>query len=61
MIAAMAFWTSRGLPIIYPKKKYGYIENFLWMMFKNTLIPWKCDEWVIKAIEKIFILHADHE
>ena len=61
MIAAMAFWTSRGLPIIYPKKKYGYIENFLWMMFKNTLTPWKCDNRVISAIEKIFILHADHE
>ena len=61
MIAAMAFRTSRGLPIIYPKKKYGYIENFLRMMFKNTLTPWKCDRRVIKAIEKIFILHADHE
>lgn len=61
MIAAMAFRTSRGLPIIYPKKKYGYIENFLRMMFKNTLTPWKCDKRVISAIEKIFILHADHE
>ncbi len=61
MIAAMAFRTSKGLPIVYPKKKYGYIENFLRMMFKNTLTKWKCDKRVIKAIEKIFILHADHE
>ena len=35
MIAALAFRTSRGLPIVYPKKKYGYIENLLRMMFKN--------------------------
>jgi len=61
MIAAMAFRTSKGLPIVYPKKKYGYVENFLRMMFKNTLSHWKCDHKVIEAIEKIFILHADHE
>lgn len=61
MIAAMAFRTSKGLPIVYPKKKYGYIENFLRMMFKNTLTKWKCDSKVIDAMEKIFILHADHE
>lgn len=61
MIAALAFRTSRGLPIVYPKKKYGYIENFLRMMFKNTITPWKCDKVIIEAIEKIFILHADHE
>ena len=61
MIAAMAFRTSRGLPIVCPKKEYGYIENFLRMMFKNTLEKWKCDQRIIKAFEKIFILHADHE
>jgi len=43
MIAAMAFRTSKGLPIVYPKKKYGYVENFIRMMFKNTLSHWKCD------------------
>jgi citrate synthase len=61
MIAALAFRTSRGLPIVYPKEKYSYIENFLRMMFKNPLKPWKCDPLIIKAIEVIFILHADHE
>lgn len=61
MIAGMAFRTSKGLPIVYPKKKYGYIENFLRMMFKNTLTKWKCDQRVIEIMEKIFILHADHE
>lgn len=61
MIAAMAFRTSRGLPIVYPKKKYGYMENFLRMMFKNSLTSWTCDKEIIDAFEKIFILHADHE
>ncbi len=61
MIAALAFRTSKGLPIVYPKKKYGYIENLLRMMFKNTLMPWRCDKRIIQTIEKIFILHADHE
>ena len=61
MIAALAFRTSRGLPVVYPKKKYGYIENFLRMMFKNPLAKWHCDKIIINAIEKIFILHADHE
>lgn len=61
MIAALAFRTSRGLPIVYPKKKYGFIENFLRMMFKNTSTDWICDKKIVKVIEKIFILHADHE
>ena len=61
MIAALAFRKSRGLPVVYPKRKYGYIENFLRMMFKNPLSKWSCDRTIITAIEKIFILHADHE
>lgn len=61
MIAALAFRTSKGLPVIYPKKKYGYIENFMRMMFKNKLTPWECNEKVLQIVEKIFILHADHE
>ena len=58
-IAAAAYRTSIGLPIVTPKKKYGYIENFLYMMFSNPLD----DEFVIdhKAMEVIFITHADHE
>jgi citrate synthase len=34
-LAAYAFRTFNGLPFVYPKKKYGYIENFLYMMFSN--------------------------
>ena len=61
MIAALAFRTSKGLPVIYPKKKYGYVENFIRMMFKNKTTPWECNKKVLDVIEKIFILHADHE
>lgn len=61
MIAALAFRTSKGLPVTYPKRKYGYIENFMRMMFKNKLTPWECNKKILNVIEKIFILHADHE
>lgn len=36
-IAAAAYRTSIGYPILMPKKKYGYIENFLYMMFSNSM------------------------
>lgn len=37
MIAAVAYRTSVGLPPVYPKKKFGYIGNFLYMMFSNPM------------------------
>ena len=40
-IAAIAFRTASGLPIIYPKKEYSFIENFLYMMFANPMSDWK--------------------
>lgn len=61
MIAALAFRTSWGLPIVYPKMKYGYVENFLRMMFKDKMKPWICEPNIVRAIEIIFVLHADHE
>ena len=36
-LAAYAYRTSMGLPIVYPKKKFGYIKNFLYMMFSNPM------------------------
>ena len=36
-LAAYAFRTAMGLPIVLPKKKYSYIENFLYMMFANPM------------------------
>ena len=61
-IAAAAYRTSIGLPIVTPKKKYGYIENFLYMMFSNPLDDeFVIDPKIVRAMEVIFITHADHE
>ncbi len=60
-IAAMAYKFSIGQPFVYPKNNLSYAENFLHMMFS---VP--CEEYVVnpvhaKALDRIFILHADHE
>src|SRR6266478_4412566 len=60
-IAAMAYKYNVGQPFIYPKNSLNYAENFLHMMFA---VP--CEEYVVnpvlaQAMDKIFILHADHE
>ena len=60
-IAAMAYKYSLGQPFMYPKNALNFSENFLYMCFG---IP--CEEYVVnpilaKAIDRIFILHADHE
>jgi citrate synthase len=60
-IAAMAYKYTTGQPLVYPQNRLGYAENFLRMTFS---VP--CEEYVInpvmaKAMDKIFILHADHE
>jgi len=60
-IAAIAFRTANGLPIVYPQKKYGFVENFLYMMFSNPSTEWKVAPEIIKAIDLICLLHADHE
>jgi len=60
-LAAIAFRTANGLPIVYPQKKYGFIENFLYMMFCNPTSEWKISPDIVKAIDVICILHADHE
>ena len=61
MISALAYRTHMGLPIVYPDVKYGFVENFLMMMFKHPSKEWKIDEEIVNAIDKILILHADHE
>jgi citrate synthase len=60
-ITAIAFRTANGLPIVYPQKKYGFIENFLYMMFSNPTKEWKIDPAIVRAVDVICILHADHE
>jgi citrate synthase len=60
-LAAMAYKYSRGEPIIYPKHEYGFAENFLHMLFARPTHEYKVSPTIIKAMEMIFILHADHE
>jgi citrate synthase len=60
-IAAFAYRTSRGLPIIYAKPDYKYTANFLHMMFSHPLKDYELDPAAVKALDLIFLLHADHE
>lgn len=60
-LAAYTYKKSIGEPIIYPKRQYRYVENFLHMMFSTPVDEYHLDKEVVDALEKIFILHADHE
>ncbi|MBY0501216.1 MAG: citrate (Si)-synthase [Alphaproteobacteria bacterium] len=60
-IAAMAYKYSVGQPFVYPKNELGYAENFLYMMFSLPVTPYLVNPVVARALNKILILHADHE
>ena len=60
-LAAMAYKYSIGQPFVYPKNDLGYAENFLNMMFSVPSEEYKINKTVARALDKIFILHADHE
>jgi citrate synthase len=60
-IAAMSYKFSIGQPFIYPKNNLGFVENFLHMMFSTPCEEYKVPEIFAKALNKIMILHADHE
>lgn len=62
MIAAIAYRTAMGLPIVYPKKDLNYAENFLYMMFADPMDKdYKVDPILADVLDKILVLHADHE
>ncbi len=60
-IAAFAYRKSRGLPIIYPKPDLKYTANFLHMMFSLPYHDYDLKPEAVKALDLIFLLHADHE
>ena len=60
-IAAFAYRKSRGLPFIYPKPQYKYTPNFLHMMFSVPNGDYELKPEVVRALDLIFLLHADHE
>jgi citrate synthase len=60
-IAAFSYRKSRGLPYLYPKPTYKYTANFLHMMFSDPYESYPLQPEVVKALDLIFLLHADHE
>ena len=60
-IAAMAYKYSIGQPIMYPSNDLSYSENFLHMMFNTPAGIKRFSPALVKAMDRIFILHADHE
>ncbi|HLS39707.1 MAG TPA: citrate synthase [Ornithinicoccus sp.] len=60
-IAAYAFRKSLGQPFLYPDNRYNLVENFLWMTFGMPTEEYELDPDLAKALDLLFILHADHE
>ena len=60
-IAAMAYKYHNGYPFMYPANKFSYVENFLYMMFATPAEDYVPNPVLVRALERIFILHADHE
>ena len=60
-IAAMAYQYSVGRPFIYPQNNLSYTGNFLRMTFGNPAEPYEINPVIEKVMDRIFILHADHE
>jgi citrate synthase len=60
-VAAMAYKYTIGQPFVYPKNNLNYAANFLQMTFGVPAEDWKENPIVSKAMDRIFILHADHE
>jgi citrate synthase len=60
-IAAYAYKKSVGQPFLYPDNSLGLVENFLQMTFGFPAEPYALDPTVVRALDLLFILHADHE
>jgi len=60
-IAAYAYKKSIGQPFMYPQNDLGYCENFLRMMFSVPSEPYVIDPDFVKALNLLFVSHADHE
>jgi len=60
-LAAMAYKYSTGQPFVYPDNKLGYAANFMRMLFSVPAEEYKVNDTLARALDRIFILHADHE
>jgi citrate synthase len=60
-LVSMAYKYTVGQPYIYPKNSLGYTANFMRMMFATPCEEYEPNEVLVRAMDRIFILHADHE
>jgi len=60
-LTAMAFKYNTGQPFMYPKNALSYVDNFLYMMFGTPCEEYRPNPVLSRAMERILILHADHE
>jgi citrate synthase len=60
-IVSMVYKKSQGHPFVYPDNDLDYVSNFMNMTFKNVTEPYDLDPVVVDAMNKLLILHADHE
>lgn len=60
-IAAFSYKKSMGLPLVYPRADLNYCSNFLNMMFDRPNMPYQIEPLMVSALNKLLILHADHE
>src|SRR6201995_1558112 len=60
-LVAMAYKFSIGQPFVYPKNDLSYSANFMYMMFANPCEEYKVNDVLVRALDRILILHADHE
>jgi citrate synthase len=60
-MAAMSYKYNAGQPFVYPRNDLSYAENFLHMMFATPCADYEVNPVLAKAMDRIFVLHADHE
>jgi citrate synthase len=60
-LAAFAYRHRMGMPYVYPNNELSYTENFLNMLFRIPESNWRPNPTLVKALDVLFILHADHE
>jgi len=60
-LGAAAYRHHKGLPYVYPDPELGYTKNFMHMLWKRTEPKYVCNPVLSRALEVLFILHADHE
>jgi citrate synthase len=60
-LVAMAYKYTVGQPFVYPKNELSYSANFMHMMFANPAEEYKVNDVLVRALDRILILHADHE